>query len=648
MINNKNDDNFDIAIKIWERASISLIDIRHYLISRENPVNCYRMPANAFLYTCAGKAEVSLDNISYYVERFGMFHGGQGTELSIQPIDHWLEYYIVLYKVGAPPFHKREYIRLLTLTNPFRQNYGFIPNDPIFFAEQLRRMYERWNSPTSLQLFYGKAAFYQLIYVICEELEKGHVRLFEPDTAAMARGYIRRNFNRQISVQSLADVLGISAGHLRSTFKNQYGCSPQEYLTQIRIQEAKRLLSDSAYKLREIAACTGFYDEYHMSRVFKKYEGMSPLNYRGNAIYPLNTCDSSIGNAPEFVYNEEYQVSLNELIEEGVKIMFKNMRSKTILPAALSLMLLLSACNTAPVGSSQTETAPAQTSQTSETETVQTQEDSTRTIDTVVGEVEIPTNPQRIIIPYYDRDLLAFGLKPLALSSNYDGAAGYEQLKDLEVIESWEQEDIMALNPDLIIWLVAEDYEKYASIAPTVIIPSNYTLEERITFMGKIFDQEETAEKILSDFEKKVETAKQQLSDAGILDKTVSIVQDMKTGTYVFGDRNGRGGNLIYNLLGMPAPENIRTQLLETEDTYYLPISLEVIPEYMGDYILLVDSEEGAQGFQDNNIWKSLPAVEQDRIINLNYGLFFYNDITSYQEQLDYLVEELLSKADTF
>lgn len=168
------------ALQLWNRAAISLVDIRHNLISPHDALLKYRMPASMFVYTTGAKAEVLLDDTSYYMERFGLFHGGKGTELSISPIGDWLEYYMVLYKAGEPAFHKREYNRLLERVNPFKQRYGFAPDNPLFFAEQLRKMFERWQGPTPLNHFYGKTAFYQLVYEVYEELDKGKVDIFSP------------------------------------------------------------------------------------------------------------------------------------------------------------------------------------------------------------------------------------------------------------------------------------------------------------------------------------------------------------------------------------------------------------------------------------------------------------------------------------
>ena len=130
------------AIQVWNRTVISLIDIRHNLISPEEPLLNYRLPAGAFLYTSGGTVEVVLNDTAYSVDRFGLFHGGKGTLLTLIPRAQWTEYYMILYKPGEPPTRKREYVRLLESVNPFSQLYGFVPDNPVFLSELLRKMYE--------------------------------------------------------------------------------------------------------------------------------------------------------------------------------------------------------------------------------------------------------------------------------------------------------------------------------------------------------------------------------------------------------------------------------------------------------------------------------------------------------------------------
>lgn len=78
---------------------------------------------------------------------------------------------------------------------------------------------------------------------------------------------------------------GYSPDHLRRRFKKEIGVTPAAYLTQLRVEHAKRLLAlddRGGYTIKQIGLMSGFHDPYYFSRVFKKVTGVSPNEYKGN------------------------------------------------------------------------------------------------------------------------------------------------------------------------------------------------------------------------------------------------------------------------------------------------------------------------------------------------------------------------------
>ena len=634
------------AIHIWNNAAISLMDIRHYLVSPEEAIRGYRLPASTFLYTSGGKAEVSFNGTFYNVERFGLFHGGKGTELTITLHCDWLEYYMVLYRVGDPPFHSKEYAKRLEKVNPFRQQYGFMPDNPVFFSEQLRKMYEKWKGPTSLNLFYGKATFYQLVHEIYEEIIRGSIHVFEPDIIAMARRYLDENYSKDIVIQELCGMLGISYSHFHRRFKQQTGRSPQEYLIKTRLSAASELLKSSGASIREVADYCGFQDERNFHRLFVKTIGLSPNAYRENT--PAYMRGDTLGNLIPFPYNKEVQVRLDELKGKGDRYMFKQMRSKAVMAAALSLMLLLSACGTALATTSVTASAPTSmvTSQVTETEATEPVEEGTRTISTVMGDVQVPANPKSVVVSQFQGDLLALEIGPVGTSFN-DGAIFEETLSNVTVIDAWDPnyEEIAELEPDLIIWIAKDNYEKLSQIAPTVIMPYyEWDYEKRLRFFGDLLNKSIEAEAVISAFNQKLENAKAALSEAGILDNTISLFEVRSDGTMrVFGDDYGRGGEIIYRLLEFSAPDRIQNEVLDAEGVSFIDISFEMLSDYAGYYIFSNDQVEVMNG---NAVWDSIPAVKNHRLIQVETGMFWFSDIQSFNAQLDTITNALLHIAD--
>lgn len=173
-----------------------------------------------------------------------------------------------------------------------------------------------------------------------------------------------------------------------------------------------------------------------------------------------------------------------------------------------------------------------------------TSDASTHTVSTIMGDVEVPVNPVRIIALGNPGDLVSMGVKPIAGDNEVDLFDGLLTADTYTKITSEDYEGIMALEPDLI--LIAdtpkkEEYKKLTAIAPTVATEA-YTksLSERIIFTGKVIGKEADAKKALSEFETQAETYKAQLKNAGIENKTITVME----GTYLFGDKYGRGADI--------------------------------------------------------------------------------------------------------
>lgn len=92
--------------------------------------------------------------------------------------------------------------------------------------------------------------------------------------------YIRNNLERNLPVEALAAVAGLSPTHFARAFKNSVGVAPHHYLTQQRVEQAAQLLAGSECSMAEIAQAVGFSDQSHLSRCFTRLTGTTPSAYR--------------------------------------------------------------------------------------------------------------------------------------------------------------------------------------------------------------------------------------------------------------------------------------------------------------------------------------------------------------------------------
>lgn len=140
---------------------------------------------------------------------------------------------------------------------------------------------------------------YMLKPVTMEDLENtlGRVRLhlqkfyeLEEDPALVGKDaeeiveytvlYMREHYMDDIDISSFSATLGFTSAYLTKLFNRYKGDTPLKYLTDIRIHEAKRLLTDTGLPIREVGERVGYPDQFHFSKTFRKLTGLNPTAYR--------------------------------------------------------------------------------------------------------------------------------------------------------------------------------------------------------------------------------------------------------------------------------------------------------------------------------------------------------------------------------
>lgn len=92
--------------------------------------------------------------------------------------------------------------------------------------------------------------------------------------------YIAVHYSEPLTLQSVAEYISLNPSYLSRLFKQVIGMTFKEYLTFVRIEEAKRLLSYTDFPIIDIAVAVGFESQSYFSQVFKKTTGIAPNKYR--------------------------------------------------------------------------------------------------------------------------------------------------------------------------------------------------------------------------------------------------------------------------------------------------------------------------------------------------------------------------------
>lgn len=101
-----------------------------------------------------------------------------------------------------------------------------------------------------------------------------------PDMVLKAVRLIENNYKKPLTLDELAAKIGISKYHLGREFKKYIGYSPYEYMIVLRLKESKILLKNTNQPVHLISSKIGFSSTSHFIKLFKKTEGVTPLQFR--------------------------------------------------------------------------------------------------------------------------------------------------------------------------------------------------------------------------------------------------------------------------------------------------------------------------------------------------------------------------------
>lgn len=101
--------------------------------------------------------------------------------------------------------------------------------------------------------------------------------------------FLNENFQKEISLQQLAEYFHMNASYISFLIKKETGLTYSQYLTNLRITQAKKLLTSSQMTLMEISESVGFHDYFYFIKKFKKITGVTPGYYQKNLSAQWNT-----------------------------------------------------------------------------------------------------------------------------------------------------------------------------------------------------------------------------------------------------------------------------------------------------------------------------------------------------------------------
>ncbi len=142
-------------------------------------------------------------------------------------------------------------------------------------AEQIRTRMQKKQSPSELA-----NELKELLLIIVDMRDRLSERRYS-DIIGKAKEVLEETYMQDdISLNSVAEMVGMSPSYFSSIFSKESGKTFVEYLTEIRMEKAKELLMCSSMKTSDIGHSVGYKDSHYFSYIFKKKQGCSPKEYR--------------------------------------------------------------------------------------------------------------------------------------------------------------------------------------------------------------------------------------------------------------------------------------------------------------------------------------------------------------------------------
>ena len=101
----------------------------------------------------------------------------------------------------------------------------------------------------------------------------------------LAINFITENYSKDITLESIAREIHLTPGYISQLFKQETGINFLEFLHKYRVEKSKELLKNKFLKNYEIAYMVGYTNEKHFSKIFKKYTGLTPSQYRASVAF---------------------------------------------------------------------------------------------------------------------------------------------------------------------------------------------------------------------------------------------------------------------------------------------------------------------------------------------------------------------------
>ena len=259
----------DLSLPTLKGIGLQHVDTHNYFWD-----NCTRKDNICLIqYTLKGEGTIKIDNIFYTLKPNDAFliDIPSNSQYYLPKHSSFWEFIYLEFSYECLPFMRKIYqnngpiLKINISEKLIKQLFDIytkaLHNQIKTFFENTRIAYDLWINLTEYALNLSTAKMSKIDYV---------------------KRYIDQNYYKnELTLDLIADNIGISKYYMCKEFHKKYGISPGKYLREIRISNACRLLTtNDNYTLQKIAQSVGYSNDNYFGKVFKTEKGISPARYK--------------------------------------------------------------------------------------------------------------------------------------------------------------------------------------------------------------------------------------------------------------------------------------------------------------------------------------------------------------------------------
>lgn len=229
-------------------------------------------PYNKFYYIMDGECYIKIDKKEYIAKKGQLFLLPFN---SIQTYYHNSTNNVLKYWIHCTyTCNDKDLMEIVTLPH-------FITVDNPEYVENLFKQIIQYDSTDLIMSkLIKKACLMQLLAYYFEKAEIGKEKFFKDEKISILMSFIENNIKNDITIDKLASIMHFHPNYFIRFFKDVIGMPPMEYINNMRIELANRMLQHSDIPIQDIAREVGFNTPFYFTRSFKKKTGYTPSAYR--------------------------------------------------------------------------------------------------------------------------------------------------------------------------------------------------------------------------------------------------------------------------------------------------------------------------------------------------------------------------------